>query len=230
MVATPVSEKKRYAYLKPMTVTLFGKSLCQPLPQYPTEGGFRELTLAPSLLPLDTLFALKAGLKGCPGGRPGSGKGSEPPATPALRFVLWPVPWYLVPRPFPEGLHPIQLPGSVQSASWERGSQEEPSEGAGALAHRQWALAHQGCSVSLAFLASYMENVLGSHGCCRNLSVIFTKRPQCLRRQLCHYCDGPASISQRGEVPKAPVSRWDGEGGERKLGTHWALPPWYDLD
>ena len=46
-------------------------------PAIPTEGGFLELTLAPSFLPLDTLFALKAGLKGCPGGLPGSGRGQS---------------------------------------------------------------------------------------------------------------------------------------------------------
>ena len=52
---------------------------------------------------MDILFALKAGLKGCPGGLPGSGKGSEPPATPALRlcFVL---------------SHGVQGPGPSQRA------------------------------------------------------------------------------------------------------------------
>lgn len=32
MVTTPASEKKRYAYLKPMTVTLFGKKVFASLP------------------------------------------------------------------------------------------------------------------------------------------------------------------------------------------------------
>lgn len=154
MVTTPASEKKRYAYLKPMTVTLFGRKVFASLPcNTPLRVGSWSSLLRHLSCPWTHCLPSRLGSRAALGAFQAP-EGVRAACYSSTKIVLCPVPWCSGPRPIPEGLCPVQLAGSVQSVSWERGSQEEQSEGACAPALRLWAPAHQGSSVSLGFLAS----------------------------------------------------------------------------
>lgn len=151
MVTTSASEKQRYAYLKPMTVTLFGKKVFANLPRNtPLRVGSWSSLLRHLSCPWTYCLPSRLGSRAALGAFQALGRGQS-------RQLLQHSDCALScsgSRPVPEGLRPVQLAGSVQSVSWEQGSQEEQSEGPDAPAHQQWALAHQGSSVSLGFLAS----------------------------------------------------------------------------
>lgn len=129
---------------------IWKEGLCQPPPNTPLRVGLWSSLLRCLSCPWTQRLPSRLSSRAAMGAFQPPRKGSELPATPALRFCFVPSPGAQDPGPSQRACVQSNWLAVCKVPAGQRGPREEP--GMGAPARQQRALAHQGSSVSFSLL------------------------------------------------------------------------------